>query len=56
MIIFAFRQRTVDMVEAYMNEHGVELKHGVIETLKDFKGKRDQDGGCNLDGSGTGRG
>lgn len=35
----AFRQRTVDMVEAYMNEHGVELKHGVIETLKTLKAR-----------------
>ena len=35
----AFRQRTVDMVEAYLNEHGVELKHGVIETLKTLKAR-----------------
>lgn len=27
------------MVEAYLNEHGVELKHGVIETLKTLKAR-----------------
>lgn len=32
-----FRQRTVDMFEEYLNEHGIELKHGVIETLKTLK-------------------
>ena len=50
----AFRQRTVDMVEAYLNEHGVKTWRD--RDTKDIKGKRNQDGGCNLDRSGTGRG
>ncbi len=33
----SFRQRTVDMVEKHLSEHGVELKTGVAETLITLK-------------------
>ncbi len=32
-----FRQRTVDMVDQYLKEYGVELKNGVYETLRTLK-------------------
>lgn len=34
---YAFRQRTMDMVEEYLDENGIDVKTGVVETLKTLK-------------------